>query len=197
MRQPEYWNHNTAYYPWIRKQLANWRSILDVGCGIGTLAFYLNDGIKQIVGIDADENCIGRALSGKGQAKVDFYCCCFENYDPKRLFDAIVFVASIHHMDMITALKKAKTILSPGGKLLIVGISKPSTLVDYSLAAVRVIPSAVISMLHHTTSSEELNIPVCNTYPSMSEIRKFAKAELPNARIRYGLHYRYLLDWTA
>jgi 2-polyprenyl-3-methyl-5-hydroxy-6-metoxy-1,4-benzoquinol methylase len=197
MRRPEYWNHNTAYYPWIHKQLTDCHSILDVGCGIGTLAFFLDDGIKEIVGIDVDENCIDRALSSKGQAKADFICCSFENYEPTRTFDAVVFVASLHHMDMTQALKKAKTLLSPGGKLLIVGISKPSSLADYFLAAVRVIPSAVISRLHHTTSSEELNVPVYNVYPSMSEVRHIMKEELPNAKIRYGLHYRYLLEWTA
>ena len=43
MEKPAFWNHNAAYYPWIRKQLEGIAAtrILDVGCGEGSLARYL------------------------------------------------------------------------------------------------------------------------------------------------------------
>ncbi|MDO5439888.1 MAG: hypothetical protein Q4F09_07695 [Erysipelotrichaceae bacterium] len=46
-------------------------------------------------------------------------------------------------------------------------------------------------------TSEELNIPVVYDYPGMRDIRNIVKKELPGARIRYGLHYRYLLEWEV
>ena len=58
-----YWNHNSAYYPWIKKKTDNCKTILDVGCGDGSLALFLNDGIKKIVGIDSDIHCIEKAIS--------------------------------------------------------------------------------------------------------------------------------------
>ena len=93
-----YWNHNSAYYPWVKKRTANCRTIPDVGCGDGSLAFFLDDGIKTIVGIDPDIHCMEKASSAKSGANLDFFCCSFEEYTPDKRFDAIVFVASIHHI---------------------------------------------------------------------------------------------------
>ena len=51
-----YWNHNSAYYPWIKKKTADRHHILDVGCGDGFLVRYLDDGTKKITGIDPDQD---------------------------------------------------------------------------------------------------------------------------------------------
>ena len=100
-----YWNHNSAYYPWIQKRTGKCETILDVGCGDGSLALFLDDGKKKITGIDADSHCIEKAISNNNGSNVDFYCYSFEDYSPNEKFDAIVFVASIHHMDMTEALQ--------------------------------------------------------------------------------------------
>ena len=103
-----YWNHNSAYYPWVQKKVASCRTVLDVGCGDGSLALFLDDGTKRIVGIDTDKHCIEKARSVKNGDAVEFICVSFEDFTNDKTFDAIVFVASIHHMDMTSALKKAK-----------------------------------------------------------------------------------------
>ncbi len=138
-----YWNHNSAYYPWVKKKTDNCRTILDVGCGEGSLAFFLNDRSKIIVGIDTDIHCIERASSVNDSSNLQFCRCSFENYAPDMRFDAIVFVASIHHMDMALSLQKAKSLLSPSGKLLVVGLAAPSAVTDWVLEAARVIPSTL------------------------------------------------------
>ncbi len=190
-----YWNHNSAYYPWIKKKTENCKNILDVGCGDGSLVFFLSDGTKRIVGIDTDNNCIEKAIS-KDSSNCHLYGCSFEDYTTDMRFDAIVFVASIHHMDMISSLQKAKSLLAPSGKLLIVGLAAPSTIADWILEAARVIPSKVISSLHHIQTSEQLGIKTSYDLPGMKDVRNMVKQELPEARIHYGLHYRYLLEWT-
>ena len=172
-------------------------TILDVGCGDGSLAFFLDDGTKGIVGIDPDHHCIERASSVNDSGNLQFRCCGFENFTPDMRFDAIVFVASIHHMDMAESLQKAKSLLSPSGKLLIVGLAAPSSITDWVLAAARVIPSKVISALHHMQTTEELGIKTSYKLPLMKDVRIIAKQELPGARIRHALHYRYLLEWVS
>ena len=192
-----YWNHNTAYYPWIRKQASDCRSVLDVGCGDGSLAFFLDDGAKEIVGIDVDGDSIRRACAMGGEGGPRFAACDFLEYAPGRHFDAVVFSASLHHMDMRQALRKAKALLAPGGKVLIVGLAKPSTAADHLLEAARVIPSKVMSAVHRMRSSEEMGLNVSYDFPPMREIRAAISAELPGARMRRGLHYRYLLVWSG
>ena len=192
-----YWNHNSAYYPWIKKKTADCRRILDVGCGDGTLVLYLDDGKKEVVGIDPDAGNIGKVQSVKRGSSLGFVSCRFEDYIPERQFDAVVFAASIHHMDLTESLQKAKALLTPSGKLLIVGLAKPSTVRDHILEAARVIPSGVISLLHHMRTSEELGIRTSYDLPEMNDLRRIVKNELPGAVIRYALHYRFLLEWKA
>ncbi len=192
-----YWNHNSAYYPWIQKKTAGCRTILDVGCGDGSLAFFLNDGVKKIIGIDTDSYCIGKASAAKSGENLTFLCRSFEEYAPGMTFDAIVFVASIHHMDMTEALKKAKSLLSSSGRILIVGIAKPAAIMDWILEIFRVIPSKTVSVLHRMHAPEELKITTSYDFPDMNVIRSIVKKELPGAGIHYGLHYRYLIEWSA
>ena len=195
MNSPPYWNHNTAYYRWIEKRVPDAGRVLDAGCGDGSLAACLDNGRRTIVGIDADESCIARARSAVESPNVSFLCARFEEYLPEEPFDAVIFAASLHHMNMREALKKAKEILSPGGRLLIVGLAKPSSLPDYCLELLRVVPSKLLSALHSIRTAEEAGVPARYDFPPMSEIRRAAEDLLPGASIRYGLHYRYLLEW--
>lgn len=190
-----FWNHNSAYYPWIKTTVTDCKSILDVGCGEGSLVRFLDDGKKEITGIDIDASCIERAESADKSDKVKYICCDFEDYSSEKQFDAIIFVASIHHMDMASAVKKAKAMISPGGKLVIVGLSKPSTVLDLIIEVGRIIPSKIVSRKHKMESSEDINVPVSYVLPKMNEVRDIVREQLPGAKIRYGLHYRYLLEW--
>ncbi len=197
MYSPAYWNHNTAYYGWIKKNTANCRDILDVGCGDGSLVRYLEDSRRSISGIDIDEGCIKRALGEYGTANTNYICGDFETYNFGKEFDAVIFVASIHHMDMAAALNKAKAILKPGGMILIVGLAKPSNPLDWLVEALRVVPCVVISKVRHMQSSEDGGIPVSYDFQGMNEVREIADSLLPSSKIKYGLYYRYLLNWRS
>lgn len=50
-----YWNHNAAYYPWIARMTEHCTSVLDVGCGDGTLARYLGRDGRSVTGIDPSD----------------------------------------------------------------------------------------------------------------------------------------------
>lgn len=196
MKVPQYWNHNTAYYKWIKRKTADCRSILDVGCGDGSLIAYLDDGIKDLTGIDVDSSCISRANSTNKSLNTQFICCSFDDYETQQFYDAIIFVASIHHMDMTAALERAKALLSPNGLLIIVGLATPSTAKDYVIEGLRILPCKIVSELKHMRSSEDQHIPVSYRLPAFNEVRDISSKILPQAVIKYGLFYRYLLQWT-
>ncbi len=191
-----YWNHNTAYYGWIKKETANCRSVLDVGCGDGSLIAYLDDGSKKLTGIDRDKFCISKADSNRKAYNTEFICSSFEDFQPGDKFDAVTFVASLHHMEMKRAIEKSVSVLNDGGVLLAVGLAKPSTAVDHVIEWLRVIPCAVISRIRRMRSSESESIPVSYDFPEMDEVRKTADEMLPGYSIKYGLYYRFLLKWT-
>ena len=197
MDQLPYWNHNAAYYPWLRKKLSGCRSILDVGCGDGTLVRYLSQEGRTVIGIDPSSGCIAKAEEGGAAPGTRFYCCSLSEYPELReAFDAVVFVASLHHMDMIPALKKAAGMLTDGGLLLVVGLASPSSLADHTADLCRIVPARMGSRLHRMKSPEDLGIPVCGRLPEMREVRETVRRLLPGAELRRGLYWRYLLSWN-
>jgi len=190
------WNHNYAYNRWVSKKVGKRISILDVGCGDGTLAQYLRTADNNILGIDISDSAIQKANKKNSYSNVSFLQTTFEDFqENNKKFDAIVFVASIHHMDMINAIDKAKKLLTKNGVLIIVGLAKPSSLSDWIVELARIIPSRIISVIKKNTTSEELNIDVSYDFPTMNEVRQILNEKLCGYTLRYGLHYRYLLTW--
>ncbi len=191
-----YWNHNTAYFPWIAKQIGDRRRILDVGCGDGSLVSWLRDGSRTLVGIDPSEACLRAAKENCAEDEtVRFLGISFEEYPAEERFDAVIFSASLHHMDMTSAIRKAVSLLAEGGVLIVVGLAVPSSLLDKVAEGLRVLPCRVLSKLHGEKTSEEQGIPVSYALPSMDAVRETVKKELPDAVLRRGLYYRYLLRY--
>ena len=190
------WNHNYAYHHWISQKVGKRSRILDVGCGDGTLALYLRTPDNNILGIDVSDSSIQKANSMNPYDNVAFIPTSFEDFTANGTkFDAVIFAASIHHMDMTEAIDKAKKLLEKNGVLIVVGLSRPSGLLDWVIETARIIPSKIISCIHKNTTSEELNIDVSYDFPGMDEVRRICREQLCGHKLRYGLHYRYLLTW--
>ncbi len=197
MKRLNYWNHNVAYYNWINKKIGNRKKILDVGCGDGELAKYLINPYREITGIDTSRSCIEKANKDIGSdLNLRYYCTSFEDYNSQNEFyDAILFVASIHHMDMENAINKAKNLLKINGILIVVGLYKPSTLFDWILEVLRILPCAISSLLYGYKSSEDMGVPTSYNFLDLSTIRNLIRKNLPGSKLKPGLYYRYKLAW--
>ncbi len=193
--EKEIWNHNYAYHKWIIKKVKDKNKILDVGSGNGDLVFKLKNNSNEVTGIELDSDMYKLSCNKNKYKNVKFIEGDFLKYNFKsNKYDAIIFVASIHHMDMKDALIKAKNLLNKNGIIIIVGLSTPSTKKDYLLEILRVEPSLLISKAKHMTTSEDLNIKTSYKFPSMNYVRDTIKEVLNNNyKITYGIHYRYLL----
>jgi 2-polyprenyl-3-methyl-5-hydroxy-6-metoxy-1,4-benzoquinol methylase len=164
----EYWNHNTAYHPWLVAIAAAHRGdVLDVGCGDGLLAQRLAPVSRSVTGIDPDAAAIGRAADRLATHRhVTVTHQDFHEYQPgTSRFDLIAFVASLHHMDLRASLIKARELLTPTGELAVVGCHANKTVRDWIWAA--------------------------------DDVRRVVSEVLPGASVRRGLYYRYLLRWRS
>lgn len=194
-----YWNHNTAYHPWILgvARERRRRVVLDVGCGEGLLLERLAPYADSLSGIDPDDFALARArarLEGVPEARL--YKLPFDEFDSGGVrFDLITFVATIHHMRLERTLLRARNLLAPGGDLLIVGIPANRGPVESFVAGMQK-PWARLGSAFH---GEQADIGVVEAEPvhTLAQVRRAARTILPDAQIRRGLYYRYLLRWTA
>lgn len=194
----EYWNHNTAYHPWLCRIAARHRGdVLDVGCGDGLLATRLAPQSRSVLAIDPDAAVLERArrrLAGLEQAAVA--AVDFLSFDPgDRRFDLITFVASIHHMPLRPALERARDLVAPGGDVAIVGLSANRTARDLAWSAL-CLPAVRLGSWWHCEVAD-VGVPVCDPRESLDEIRRVAGEVLPGVVVRRALYYRYLLLWRC
>ena len=84
--------------------------------------------------------------------------------------------------------------LKRGGILLIVGLAKPATLLDSLIEVGRLLPVKIGDVVHGVSGWK--GMPVADAEETMNDIRHIVKKELPQAKLRQALYYRYLLSWT-
>lgn len=190
-----YWNHNTAYHKWLLSEVKGKSRVLDVGCGDGLLVYRLSNICDQVLGIDTHTPSIDKAkgrLSNIKNASVSVTG--FENFDGKpNSFDAIIFVASLHHMNLEFCIKKSIKLLKPNGKLLIVGLANPQSVLDWINDTIRILPVKIGDLFHGIKG--DIGAPILDTKESLKDIRNMANNLLPKAKIKRTLYYRYLLLW--
>jgi len=192
----DYWNHNSAYHPWILGVAREHRgSVLDVGCGEGLLLERLSPIASEVTGIDSDHAAIARARQRvAGLANVSVEETGFLEYAPKSAsYDLITFVASLHHLNLTAAIRKARSLLRPGGDLVVIGLSANQTAADWAVSGLQLPLVRLSGWMHRET--RDIGVVAVPPRESLHEIRAVAERELPGARIRRGLYYRYLLRW--
>lgn len=113
---------------YITKYLRKNDSILDIGCGVGTLDFYFASKGYMVTGIDIAENAISACNKTKKHLKlknVNFIVDDFQKTKLKVKYDFIIFTEVIEHLENDDKqLKKIYSLLKPGGFLF---LSTPST----------------------------------------------------------------------
>ena len=63
-----YWNHNTRYHDVVLRLISPYCTrALDVGCGRGDLAQEMAQHCKEVVGIDAEPECLASARTASRQ----------------------------------------------------------------------------------------------------------------------------------
>lgn len=199
------WNHNIHYHPFILRNLPSQRQkVLEIGCGKGLLSADLAKSAQSVVGLDlssemlkfAKERC--KQITNLEFLQKDY----LEHPFPEAHFDAIVSVATLHHMDWESVLLKVRKELKVGGKFLVVDLYEEGHWSDffYDLVSIplhrllkfryegRTITTKLEAELWHQHGSGD-------EYHSIADLKKITAPLMPRARIRKRLLWRYTLAW--
>ncbi len=190
------WNHNTHYHSFTLSLIPSaCGRALDVGCGQGKLAQKLAEHCDEVVAIDVDHECISRAKAAAPvPTKVSFlHGDVLTEPSLESNFDFVVAVATLHHLPLRSALLRLCNLLRSGGVLVVVGLYRAATPIDFAVAAVAFPISRIIRL---TKGSEEVGAPLHEPAETLPEIRKASESVLPGAIVRRRLFFRYTLVWT-
>jgi len=197
-RTDSYWNHNVAFHDLLVADVkSRGGRVLDIGCGEGLLIQRLIPVATHVVGIDPDEAAITRAKKRLGlTSNVTLINTDFLTMPVPALherFDTITCVATLHHMELRTALSKMREFLAPGGRLLVVGLSANKSILDFIISGLLVIPIRIMDRFHGGV--KDFGVKIASPKESLSEIRQVTCEVLPRAKIQRRFYYRYLLIW--
>ncbi len=111
----------------LNKHIRENVSVLDIGCGAGSLSFYLASKKNYVLGLDISEKAIRKCRESAkmmGLSNVDFVQSEFPKFNSTKKFDAVIFTEVIEHLpsDKL-ALRKINSLLKNGGILI---LSTPS-----------------------------------------------------------------------
>ncbi|MEV3869750.1 class I SAM-dependent methyltransferase [Streptomyces sp. NPDC049906] len=195
------WDHNAHYHRWLLRQLpARFDTALDVGSGSGDLARRLARRARSVRGIDADASLVEQAQRRTAPGAPITFTCGDALVEPAcGPFDVITCVAVAHHLPHVEALARFRRLLAPGGTLVIVGVARPASPVDRVLGAVAVPLNVLMAVWKNR--GRRVPRPVAMTAPvrpavmTFAEVVRDARRELPGARLRRRVFWRYTLVW--
>lgn len=94
--------------------------ILEIGCGAGFSPAYMKGRFGSFVGLDYAEELVNFARERNAGPGVEFVAADMFKYQPDELFDAVVMIGVLHHIDDVAAgMAQLVRFLKPGGYILV------------------------------------------------------------------------------
>lgn len=193
------WSHNDHFHGWLLRNLPDRRtSALDVGSGRGGLLARLAEQFDHVTGIDPDPEmvAVARALVA---AEPGVEVRQESLLDTAGHYDVVTAVASLHHLPFEAALSRAKTLVAPGGRLLVVGLARLGSPVDVVYDGVSLLLNPLVGLAKHPRpfrgGPQPPGVPVRSPEETYTQVRAVAERVLPGVRVRRRLFFRYTLRW--
>lgn len=169
--------------------------VLDAGCGTGALARHLARRGARVTAIDLSPGMIEVARA-RSDGDIDFRVADLMDWQ-RGSFDWIVSVAALHHLPLAAALAHLRSLLRPGGRLAVVDLFDGRRLAEAAYG--------VVSLFARAARRREARDPALaaawaghgphDHLLSLRAIRRAWRAELPGARVRRHLGWRYAARW--
>jgi SAM-dependent methyltransferase len=125
----------------------------------------------------------------------------FAGRDPRRRWDAVTLVAVLHHLPLVPTLRELRGCLAPGGRLVVVGCYREAGPADLLAALPAMVANPIMGLIKHPARADvpplHMTAPTAEARETLAGIRAAAAQELPGARVRRRLFWRYTLVYDA
>ena len=190
------WNANLHYHPVVLKAIPHGaQRVLDVGCGDGILSVQLAEaGARRVVGLDVDAGVLNRARARHPGVTVEWLQGDVLDVPLEAgSFDAVVSVATLHHMAAEKGLARFVELVRPHGVVAVVGLAANSWR-DLPYALISHSARVALGLVRgHWEHSAPMAWPPPVTY---GEMKRISSRVLPGVRYRRHVLGRYSLVWT-
>ena len=199
------WNHNSHFHPMLLVNMPKpCHHALEIGCGAGALSRKLARVAQHVTAFDLSPEMLRLARErSAGMNNLKFIEADVMTH-PLPAANAIVSVATLHHLPLETALQRFHDALLPGGVLLVVDLYQESSWLD-ALSNLASIPfSRALAWWHQRNQPRVRNQAARDAwnlhgehdvYPSMAEVGNVVARVLPGARVSRHLLWRYSITW--
>lgn len=203
--ETEKWNRNNHYHPFLLASLPpNCQNALEIGCGIGTFSRLLATRSNRVTAIDLSPKMIEIAENlSKNYTNIDFQVAdVLETDFLDSHFDAIVSIATFHHLPLEQVLPKLKKALKPRGKLLILDVSRMESIQDFFIGTIGFSLSSILKIFHNgftrPTKAERqawAQHDKTDRFLSFSETAQIYTSYFEKASVQRHLFFRYSVIW--
>ena len=187
-------NHTIDYFRALLKRVPEGPvNGLDVGCGEGFGSRALAGRGVQVTAVDIDPASLELAraqdCAGITYLEADFMTASFP-----ATFDLVVALAVLHHVPLEAGLERLKTLLSPGGMLLVVGLAASALPKDAAWEVAAVIAHQTGRLTHREWEQPSPTVwPPPVTY---GQVREASARILPGSEYKRRVKWRYTLTWV-
>lgn len=196
------WSHNDFYHRWMLRQLPrHLPRTIDVGCGTGNFVRALTRRAGMAEGIDTDLAVINAARERSAvYPNATFDVLDLLDVSGDGQYDAVTAIAVVHHLPLGAALRRMRSLLAPGGTIVIVGLYQAQTRMDHLIDFITIPANMIVGLLisaRPREASTAMTAPTALPETTLAEVRAVAAEVLPGARIRRRLFWRYSLVYKA
>ncbi len=201
---PKLWDHNNHYHSFLLNRLPKQGNIvLEIGCGTGEFSRLLAQRFKQVIAIDLSPKMIEVAQQhSQGFDNINFQVADILQWQFLEKFDAISSIATVHHLPLETLLPSLKATLSPGGKLVILDLTKYEYPEDILREIISVALNWILQILKNRniqSTQEEIEAWkkhfITDEYLTLTEAKKIYRNFLKKSKIKNHLFWRYSVVW--
>lgn len=190
------WNHNIAYHGMLLDAVPpGCERALDVGCGDGLLTRALAERAQQVTAIDIDPASVAatrREADGLTNVTVVPADVLTYPFEPGS-FDAVLSVATLHHLPLEAGLRRLAELVAPGSVLGIVGLARTRGLWDLAYDGVGAVTTRV---QRRRRGYWEHSAAITDPKTSYTQVLRAAALLLPGCRYRRHPLFRYSILWT-